>query len=263
MTTQTEEVLTCRDLCVTLGGHQILVDIDAQVHRAEAVALLGANGSGKSTLVKALLGLVPISAGSVRLFGEPLSGFTQWQRIGYVPQRGQSSVANATVREIVSTGRLAHRRPFRRLSATDKAVIDESLERVGLLHRAGDPIGILSGGQQQRALIARALASQAELLVMDEPLAALDLDTQKNLTELFGALTSDGLSILVVLHGLGPMAGIIDRCIMLHAGHKVHDGPFEPSGANGGGDHHPDTPRPGPYLLSPSLMRQLDTRKRS
>lgn len=259
MITETEDVLACRDLCVTLGGHQILVDIDAQVHRAEAVALLGANGSGKSTLVKALLGLVPVSAGTVRLFGEPLSRFTQWQRIGYVPQRGQSSVANATVREIVSTGRLAHRRAFRRLSASDRAVIDESLERVGLSARAGDPIGILSGGQQQRALIARALASQAELLVMDEPLAALDLDTQKSLTELFGTLTSDGLSILVVLHGLGPMAGIIDRCIMLRTGHKVYDGPLEPSDANGTGGHHRAAPRPEPYLPDPGLVRPLDT----
>ena len=104
-------VLECRGLCVTLDGHQILVDIDVQVRRGEAVALLGANGSGKSTLVKALLGLVPTSAGSVRLFGEPLARFTRWRLIGYVPQRGESSVSNATVREIVTTGRLAHRRP--------------------------------------------------------------------------------------------------------------------------------------------------------
>ncbi|WP_316667270.1 ATP-binding cassette domain-containing protein [uncultured Propionibacterium sp.] len=256
MNAEAEPVLACRGLCASLGGHQILVDIDAQVHRAETVALLGANGSGKSTLVRALLGLIPASAGSIRLFGEPLTRFRQWQRIGYVPQRGESSVANATVREIVATGRLAHRRTFRPLGAVDRAVIDESLERVGLSGRAGDPLGILSGGQQQRCLIARALASQAELLVMDEPLAAVDLTAQESLTELFGALKADGLSILVILHELGPMAGLIDRSIMIRAGHKIYDGPLEP-GSGTGGDHHPAPERPSAFLPDPGLVRPI------
>lgn len=246
-------VLECRGLCVTLDGHQILVDIDVQVHRGEAVALLGANGSGKSTLVKALLGLVPTSAGSVRLFGEPLARFTRWRLIGYVPQRGESSVSNATVREIVTTGRLAHRRPFRPLRATDRAAVGEALERVGLTDRAGDPLRILSGGQQQRALIARALAGRAELLVMDEPLAALDVDTQESLAGLFGTLKADGLSILVIMHELGPMAGLIDRSIVLRTGHKVHDGPLEPTGG-GSGDHHVNAPRAGAYLPDPRIL---------
>lgn len=254
-----ESVLECRELCVTLDGHQILVDIDLELVRGETLALLGGNGSGKSTLVRALLGLIPSSAGQVRLFGCPLSRFRQWQRIGYVPQRGESSVSNATVREIVMTGRLAHRRILHRPDAADRAAVEDSLERVGLTGRAGEPLGILSGGQQQRTLIARALASQAELLVMDEPLAALDVDTQESLAGLFARLTADGLSILVILHELGPMAGLIDRSVVLRSGHKIYDGPLDPGEVSGAGGHHLGTPRPGAYLPDPRLTRPSRT----
>lgn len=254
--TDNQSVVSCENLSVTLEGHQILFDIDAEVHHNETVALLGANGSGKTTLVKALLGLIPISGGSAELFGTPLAQFKDWNRLGYVPQRGHSQVANATVREVVATGRLANRRFFSRMHKRDRDAVNTALERVELAHRAGDPLSVLSGGQQQRALIARALASQAELLILDEPLAALDIPTQESLARLFARLKSQGLSMLVILHELGPMEKLIDRSIMIQLGHKIYDGPLLAGPAVDAGHHHPESPgRDSAVITGPELRR--------
>lgn len=257
-----QPVISCEDLSVTLEGHQILFDIDAEVHRNETVALLGANGSGKTTLVRALLGLIPISGGTAELFGTPLSQFKDWNRLGYVPQRGHSQVANATVREVVATGRLANRHFFSRMHKQDRDAVDTALRRVELSHRAGDPLSVLSGGQQQRALIARALASEAELLILDEPLAALDIPTQESLARLFERLKSDGLSMLMILHELGPMERLIDRSIMIQLGHKIYDGPLMAGPAIDSGHHHPapigadQAVISGPEMRRPHLTKE-------
>ncbi|AQX16926.1 ABC transporter ATP-binding protein [Tessaracoccus lapidicaptus] len=213
--------LHAEGLFVSLGGLPILRDVSISVSAGEAVALLGGNGSGKSTLVRTLMGLVPHQEGSISLFGEPLATFRDWSRIGYVPQHSAVAVANATVREIVSSGRLAHRRPFQWLRAVDHAAIDHALDLVGLAGRAGWPFAALSGGQKQRTLIARALASQPELLVMDEPLAGVDLHSQGGLADLLGRLADEGLALLVVLHELGPMAAVLHRAVTLCDGRVV------------------------------------------
>lgn len=223
---------------VSLGGLPILRDVSVSVAAGEAVALLGGNGSGKSTLVRSLMGLIPLQSGSVSLFGEPLESFRDWARIGYVPQHSAVAVANATVREIVSSGRLAHRRPFQWLRRADHAAIDQALEQVGLSGRAGWPFASLSGGQKQRVLIARALATQPDLLVMDEPLAGVDLHSQGGLADLLGRLAGRGLALLVVLHELGPMAAVLHRSVTLCDG-RVVDG--EATGAHECG---PGTPLP-------------------
>lgn len=230
---------------VSLGGLPILRDVSISVATGEAVALLGGNGSGKSTLVRALMGLVPHQEGSIALFGEPLATFRDWSRIGYVPQHSAVAVANATVREIVSSGRLAHRRPFQWLRAADHAAIDHALDQVGLAGRAGWPFAALSGGQKQRTLIARALATQPELLVMDEPLAGVDLHSQGGLADLLGRLADEGLALLVVLHELGPMAAVLHRAVTLCDGRVVDQ---ETTGAH--------ECQPGPPL--PSLTGLAD-----
>ncbi|MHA7860299.1 metal ABC transporter ATP-binding protein [Tessaracoccus sp. Y36] len=215
--------LDARGLFVSMGGMPILRDVNIHVDSGEAVALLGGNGSGKSTLVKTLLGLVPYQEGSVELFGEHLPGFRDWWRVGYVPQHSAITVANATVREIASSGRLAHRRPFQWLTRKDKVALDEALELVGLQERMHWPFGSLSGGQKQRVLIARALSSHPDLLVMDEPLAGVDLHSQSGMASLLSRLRDDGLALLVVLHERGYMEPILSRSVTLCDGRVVDD----------------------------------------
>ena len=210
--------LATEDLVVDLGGTTVLRGVTASVRPGEAVALLGGNGSGKSTLVRAALGLVPHQAGQVRLFGEPPARFRGWHRIGYVPQRSTGGLAGAKVREVVASGRLARRRPFWPASGEDRRAVVSALESVGLAERAGAELAELSGGQQQRVMIARALATAPDLLVLDEPTAGVDLEHQEVLAELLTRRLAGGNALLVVLHEAGPLAPLIDRVIRLRDG---------------------------------------------
>lgn len=214
-------LLDASGLYVSLGGLPILRDVGIQVYAGEAVAVLGGNGSGKTTTLRTVLGLIPYQEGSVELFGTDLARFHDWDRVGYVPQHSSLNVSNATVKEIVASGRLSHHRIFQWLNREDQIQIDHALKLVGLDDRAKWPFSTLSGGQKQRALIARALASEPELLVMDEPLAGVDLHSQAGLAQLLGELRSDGLGLVVVLHEQGPMAPVLDRWVTLCDGRIV------------------------------------------
>jgi len=219
-------VLELRGAAVTLSGRPILRDIDLRVEAGEVVALLGANGSGKSTLVKAITGLLPLSAGRATLFDQPVAEFDQWPRLGYVPQR--STVAQgvpATVAEVVAAGRLSRRRPFVPTRSVDRAAIRSALETVGLADRANHQVSTLSGGQQQRVLIARTLAGAPELVVLDEPNAGVDLISQQAIADTLERSSGAGATIVVVLHELGPFAPLIDRTVVLREGRIAYDGP--------------------------------------
>ncbi len=219
---------------VTVGydGRPVLRDISLGVAPGEVVALLGANGSGKSTLVKAIVGLTPAASGSIRLFGEPLGRLRNRSRIGYVPQRiGVSSGVPATVREVVAAGRLARRGFLRPGGKAGKLAIDSALVAVGLAGMSHRPVSSLSGGQQQRTLIARALAGQPELLIMDEPTAGVDAASQAALAAALRQFSGNGGTVIVVLHELGPLAPLISRTVVLHGGQIVHDGPPLPPAA--------------------------------
>jgi zinc transport system ATP-binding protein len=219
-----EPVLAAEDLSVELGGLPVLRGITMSVRHGEAVALLGGNGSGKSTLVRALLGLIPAQRGSVELFGTPLRSFRQWSKVGYVPQRSTGGLAGAKVKEVVASGRLAHRKPFVPASAKDRQAVSDALRAVGLQDRADAEMAHLSGGQQQRVLIARALTNAPLLLVLDEPTAGVDREHQQVLATVLAELVQGGTSVLVVLHDLGPLGGLIDRAVVLREGRVVHDG---------------------------------------
>jgi zinc transport system ATP-binding protein len=211
---------------VSIGGRPILRDVDLTVQEGEMVTLLGPNGSGKSTLVRAVTGLLPHARGTVRLFGTPIEGFSDWRRIGFVPQR--SSAAGgvpATVREVVASGRVGRRRLLRPTSAADRAAVDRALDVVGLVDRSSHGISQLSGGQQQRVLIARALAGEPDLLVLDEPTAGVDLPNQQALADALGRLKANGATILLVAHEIGPMMPLIDRSVVMRDGRVAYDGP--------------------------------------
>jgi zinc transport system ATP-binding protein len=223
---------------VARGGRPILRDVDLTVESGEVVAILGANGSGKSTLVKAVVGLIPMSAGEVRLFGTPLEQFDSWSRLGYVPQRSTiTQGVPATVREVVAAGRLGRRRPFRLSGAADRRAVDLALETVGLADRAGQPVSMLSGGQQQRVLMARTLAGEPELLVLDEPNAGVDLVSQQAIADALAHRAAAGSTIVVVLHELGPFEPLIRRTVLLREGRIAYDGAPTTLASAGHGEH--------------------------
>jgi zinc transport system ATP-binding protein len=224
-TTETDPVVSLRQATASLGSRPVLRGIDLTVRRGEVVALLGANGSGKSTAVRAVVGQVPLSGGSLELFGVDRRRFRDWARIGYVPQRTTAaSGVPATVREVVSAGRLA-RTKLGLPRKSDRAAVDRALELVGLAGRARDSVNALSGGQHQRVLIARALAAEPELLIMDEPMAGVDLASQGVLAGTLREQVAAGTTVLLVLHELGPLEPLIDRAVVLRDGCVVHDGP--------------------------------------
>jgi zinc transport system ATP-binding protein len=247
LVTANEPVVEVRGAVVAYDGRPALRGVDLSVDPGEVVAVLGANGSGKSTLVRAALGLAPLAAGSVRLFGTPLDRFRDRQRIGYVPQRlGASSGIPATVREVVRAGLLA-RRGFARLPRRGEAhALAGALAAVGLSDREHHEVGTLSGGQQQRVLIARALAGQPDLLILDEPTAGVDAGSQAAFAGTVELLLEHGVTILLVAHELGPMAPLIQRAVVLSGGRIVHDGAVPtPAGHHADRDHdhvHPHAP---------------------
>jgi zinc transport system ATP-binding protein len=211
---------------LALGGRPILRTIDLSVRKGEVVALLGANGSGKSTLVRALMGLAPWTSGELELFGTPLAKFREWHRVGYVPQRVTATAGvPATVAEVVGSGRLSRRRLLMPMRSSDRAAVRDAIESVELTERTHDAVAQLSGGQQQRVLIARALAGEPELLVLDEPNAGVDHHNQIRLADTLRPMITDGATIVLVLHDLGPLAPLIDRAVALRDGRIVYDGP--------------------------------------
>ncbi|KUJ36575.1 metal ABC transporter ATP-binding protein [Streptomyces sp. NPDC093228] len=221
----TEPLITLRGVRADLGSRPVLRGIDLAVHRGEVVALLGANGSGKSTIVRGIIGQVPPSAGEIKLFGTPLRRFRDWRRVGYVPQRTTAAGGvPATVTEVVSSGRLSRTR-FGVLRKADHEAVRRALDMVGLADRAKDSVDALSGGQHQRVLIARALASEPEVLIMDEPMAGVDLASQEVLAGTLRDQVDSGATVLLVLHELGPLEPLIDRAVVLRDGCVLHDGP--------------------------------------
>ncbi|MFD5798421.1 metal ABC transporter ATP-binding protein [Streptomyces diastatochromogenes] len=235
-----------RGVTAELGSRPVLRGIDLTVRSGEVVALLGANGSGKSTAVRSIIGQVPVSGGTIELFGTPRRGFRDWARVGYVPQRTTAAGGvPATVTEIVSSGRLARTR-FGVFRKADRAAVQRALELVGMADRAKDSVTALSGGQHQRVLIARALVAEPQLLIMDEPMAGVDLASQEVLARTLREQVAAGTTVLLVLHELGPLEPLIDRAVVLRDGCVLHDGP--PPQAVGqhalpGHDHvHPHAP---------------------
>jgi zinc transport system ATP-binding protein len=200
------EVVRAEQLGCCYREGSVLEDISFTVNAGDYVGIVGPNGSGKSTLVQALLGLVPISCGSARLFGSRCDSFRQWGRVGYLPQSLHllNPVFPATVAETVGLGLLSLKEFPRRLTRNDRNIVDNTLGNLGIYDIRSKLIGELSGGQQQRVLLARALVNEPELLILDEPTAALDPETR----ERFYGMIADinrvrGVTVLLVTHDTG------------------------------------------------------------
>ncbi|MFC6286746.1 metal ABC transporter ATP-binding protein [Nocardioides sp. GCM10027113] len=258
-------IVELRDAGVAIGGRPVLRHVSLAVPAGEFVALMGANGSGKSTLVRALTGLRELSEGSAKLFDTPVGDFRDWHRIGFVPQRASAvSGVPASVWEVVAAGRLTRRKLLRPLRRADRAAVQDALDLVGLADRARDAVETLSGGQQQRVLIARALAGDAELFLLDEPTAGVDLPNQRALADALAVLKQRGATVVLVAHELGPLAALVDRAVVMRDGRVAYDGPplaeDEVHGSGLDGDHahhrrsvqHPFTPHVASPLDAPA-----------
>lgn len=219
---------------IRLGGKTVLSDVDLEVARGEFIAVLGPNGAGKSTLMKALLGLVPLTSGTARIFGR--SPVQARSEVGYLPQR-RSFDASVRIRgrdlvrlgldgaswgipvPLTSRARARYREQRRE--------IDETIALVGAEAYAGRALGELSGGEQQRLLIAQALVRNPRLLILDEPLDSLDLPNQTSVAALLAELcASQGVAVLLVAHDVNPLLSYLDRVVYLAAGRAL-TGPVE------------------------------------
>ena len=197
------------DVTVAYGRRPVLWNIDLAVSAPGLFGIIGPNGAGKSTLVKAALGLVPLAGGSVRLFGRKLAEVRQ--RIGYVPQRETVDWDfPVNVMDVVLMGTYGRLGWFRRPGARERAAARDALDRVGLADVASRQIGRLSGGQQQRVFLARALAQDADLYFLDEPLAGVDARSQERIFRVLDDLRRSGCLVIVVHHDLRTAADWFD-----------------------------------------------------
>jgi zinc transport system ATP-binding protein len=206
-------------------GQPVLSGVDLRVAQGELVAIAGPNGGGKTTLVRLALGLLTPTRGEVRLFGEPAGRFSRRSRLGYLPQRAQVGTDTPiTVEELVSAGRLAAGPLLGPLRRRDRELVARTIERVGLAELARKPLSTLSGGQQQRAFIAKALAGEPALLVMDEPTTGVDAESQEALAALLDRLHRElNVTVLYVSHEFGAIERYVDRLVLVR-GSIVFDG---------------------------------------
>jgi zinc transport system ATP-binding protein len=222
----TGPIVELADVSFGYTATPVVRDVSLSVESGEYLAIVGPNGSGKSTLMKLMLGLLTPDEGSARLFGEPSHRFDDGARLGYVAQHASAAKEMPiTVREVVKMGRFPHV-GFGWLSSEDHAVVDRALETVGMSGFANRRVTQLSGGQRQRAFIARALAGEADLLVLDEPTVGVDAESVEAFYDLLEALNDEGITTLFIEHDLGAVTDHAERVVCLNR-EIYFDGPTE------------------------------------
>ncbi len=205
-------VVDLEDVTFAYGEQPAVRDVSLTVEDGDFLGLIGPNGSGKTTLLHLMLGLRSPDSGSIELFGEPVSEFDDGERIGYVSQQATNGGGSmpVTVREAVTMGRFAHA-GHGRLRDEDRAAVDDALETVGIADLADRQLNQLSGGQRQRAYIARALASDADLLALDEPTVGVDAESRDAFYQLLESLNDDGIAIILIEHDIGVVTDRANR----------------------------------------------------
>lgn len=209
------QILDVHDLTVAYYNKPVLWDVDWSLNSPSLVGVVGPNGAGKSTLIKAILGLIPMASGEVRLFGQPVDSVRG--RIGYVPQRETVDWDfPVSVLDVVLMGTYGRLGWFRRPGRTEREWARECLADVGLVEPANRQIGQLSGGQQQRTFIARALAQRADIYFMDEPMAGVDAATEGLIFRILQRLRGEGKTVIAVHHDLRTVPEYFDRVVLLN-----------------------------------------------
>ncbi|MBV9546549.1 MAG: ATP-binding cassette domain-containing protein [Chloroflexi bacterium] len=207
---------------VALGGRTLWGNATFDVGQGDFVGLIGPNGTGKTTLLRVLLGQVPLATGQVRVFGQPPGRGNP--HIGYVPQR-RTLASELSVRgyDLVLLGLIGRKWGFGPASAAERKAVEEALSAVGASAYANEPVGVLSGGEQQRLLIAQALLTNPKLLLLDEPLASLDLKSQHEIVHLVEDIRLDRrMTVIIVAHDLNPLLEMLDHIVFILDGQVVH-----------------------------------------
>ena len=203
----------------------ILEDINLEIKEGDFLGLVGPNGGGKTTLIKIILGLLTPGQGRVEIFGQNIKHFSDWSKIGYVSQKNSAETFQfpISVKEIVSLGRLSQKGLFDRQNKNDQQIIRHSLEAVGLLDQQNSLLSELSGGQQQRVFIARALASNPQLLILDEPTTGVDNQTQINFYQLLRKFNQQlGMTIILISHDIEMITKEVTRVACINTKLTCH-----------------------------------------
>jgi manganese/iron transport system ATP-binding protein len=226
-TTSTEGIFAESVTVTYRNGLTALTDASFQIPQGTITALVGVNGAGKSTLFKAIMGFVPIARGTIRLLGLPVRDALRRNLVAYVPQAEEVDWSfPVLVEDVVMMGRYGHMGFLRRPSATDRARVDEALARVGLADLRHRQIGELSGGQKKRVFLARALAQEGRIILLDEPFTGVDVKTEEQIITLLRSLRDEGHVMLVSTHNLGSVPDFCDRTVLVKGTVLAH-GPTE------------------------------------
>lgn len=201
-----EKIIEFNNVSFAYSGANVLDKVSFEIERGDFVGIIGPNGAGKTTLAKLMLGIIKPDKGTIRLFGEDIKKFREWHKIGYIPQKATNFDPNfpASVFEVASMGRIPKAGLLKAFSQKDKKAIENALEMVGIFGLKDRKIGELSGGQQQRAFIARALAAEAELLILDEPTVGVDQEAQHEFYQLLNRLNKNmKITLVLISHDIG------------------------------------------------------------
>jgi len=212
------EILKIKNLTVNYGGIEVLQNITFAIEEGDFVGIAGPNGAGKTTVIKAILGLIPIKAGDVFLFDNPFKEFSDWGKIGYLPQKSGNinTIFPVTVKDVVTLGLLAQKKFPKHINDKDNAIINNILSEVSIFELKDKLFNQLSGGQQQKVLLARALIGEPKLLIFDEPSTALDSDSRDKFFELIVKLNQKRkISILLISHDTGYLGQYASKLLYL------------------------------------------------
>jgi zinc transport system ATP-binding protein len=223
-------IFSIRDVSFHVRGQDILSNISFDISTSEYIAIIGPNGGGKTTLIRILLGLEEPSSGEVRIFGKKLQDFKEWHKIGYVPQRATlvDESFPATAQDVVNMGRTSQRKLFSLMGKEDKELVKDAMLKMDVYNLKDKMVGTLSGGQRQRVMIARALASKPEILILDEPNTGVDMNSQKRFYALLKELnTKEGITIVFITHDIGVIADDIARLFTINQKAIICNNPKE------------------------------------
>lgn len=223
-------IFDVKNLNFNVRGQSILSNISLEIFNGEYIAIIGPNGGGKTTLARMLLGLEKPTTGTIKIFGKKLGDFKSWDKIGFVPQRASLIDANfpATALDIVNMGRTSKRGIFSSMRKEDKEAVQDAMMKMDILDLKDKMVGTLSGGQRQRVMIARALASKPEILILDEPNTGVDMVSQKSFYTLLAKLNKEEkITIVFITHDIGVIADDIGRLFTINQKAIICNNPKE------------------------------------
>jgi len=226
----TTPIFDVKNLNFKVRDQFILSNVSLEIFNGEYIAIIGPNGGGKTTLIRMLLGLEKATDGVIKIFGKKQKNFKEWNKIGYVPQRAAQVDQNfpATALDIVKMGRISKRKLFSRESQEDRDAVIEAMSKMDILNLKDKMIGTLSGGQRQRVMIARALASNPEILILDEPNTGVDTLSQQNFYKLLSKLNKEEkITIVFITHDVGVIADDIGRLFTINQKAIICNNPKE------------------------------------